>query len=43
LILVSHNLGDIRRLCDHACWIDHGNMVAQGEVNEICDRYEREA
>lgn len=43
LILVSHNIGDIRRMCNHACWIDHGNMVMQGDVNEVCDRYEKEA
>lgn len=43
LILVSHNIGDIRRLCDHACWIDHGNMVMQGEVNDVCNHYEKEA
>ena len=25
LILVSHNIDDIKRMCTHACWIDHGN------------------
>lgn len=40
LILVSHNIDDIKRMCDHACWIDHGNMVMQGEVNEVCDAYQ---
>ena len=39
LILVSHNIDDIKRLCDHAVWIDHGNLVMAGEVNEVCDKY----
>ena len=39
LILVSHNIDDIKRMCDHACWIDHGNMVMQGEAEEVCQRY----
>lgn len=39
LILVSHNIDDIKRLCDHAAWIDHGNLVMTGEVNEVCDKY----
>ena len=39
LILVSHNIDDIKRLCDHAVWIDHGNLVEAGEVNEVCDKY----
>lgn len=43
LILVSHNIDDIKRLCDHAVWIDHGNVVMAGEVNEVCDKYIHEA
>lgn len=39
LILVSHNIDDIKRLCNHAVWIDHGNLVVAGEVNEVCDSY----
>lgn len=39
LILVSHNIDDIKRLCDHAVWIDHGNLVMAGEVDEVCDSY----
>ena len=39
LIYVSHNLKEVRRLCDHAIWINKGEEVMQGEVNEICDAY----
>lgn len=43
LILVSHNIDDIKHMCTRACWIDHGSMVMQGEVNEVCDAYEAQA
>lgn len=43
LILVSHNIEDVKRLCTHAAWIDHGRLVAEGEAGEVCERYQREA
>ena len=39
LLFVSHSISQVRDLCDRAIWLDHGNIVADGEVNEICDRY----
>ena len=42
LIYVSHNLKEVRRLCDHAIWINKGEEVMQGEVNEVCDAYVQE-
>ena len=39
VLLVSHNIEQIRRLCDRVIWLDHGNVVAVGDTNEICDRY----
>lgn len=39
LLLVSHNIDDIKKLCDHAAWIDHGNLVASGNAEDICNRY----
>lgn len=39
LLLVSHNIDDIKKLCDHAAWIDHGNLVAAGNADDICNRY----
>lgn len=39
LLLVSHNIDDIKNLCDHAVWIDHGNLVAAGEAEDVCNRY----
>ena len=40
VLLVSHNLEQIRNLCDRVIWLDHGRIVAEGETQEICDRYQ---
>ena len=39
-ILVSHSLDQIRELCSKILWLDHGEQIAFGETNEICDRYQ---
>lgn len=39
LLFVSHNIEQVKKLCDHAVWIDHGNARMIGEVNEVCDAY----
>lgn len=39
LLYVSHSIDEVRRLCDHAIWIDKGIARMQGEVNEVCDAY----
>lgn len=39
LLFVSHNTEQVRSLCDHAIWLDHGEARMVGEVNEVCDAY----
>ncbi len=39
-LLVSHSIGQIRRLCNKALWLDKGKMVAFGDTKDVCDRYE---
>ena len=39
LLFVSHSLEEVRRLCDHAIWIDKGVARMAGEVNAVCDAY----
>lgn len=43
VLFVSHNLPQVRRLCDHAVIIEHGRLVAKGEVEKVCDLYEQKA
>lgn len=42
LLYVSHNIDEVKRLCDHALWIDKGVVKMQGEVNKVCDAYMKE-
>ena len=39
VLLVSHSIEQIRRLCDRVIWLDHGHVMAIGETQEVCDRY----
>lgn len=39
LLYVSHSIKEVKRLCDHAIWIDKGVGRMSGEVNEVCDAY----
>lgn len=40
LLFVSHSNAKVRKLCDHALWLDQGKMMKCGEVNDVCDAYE---
>ena len=39
LLLVSHSIDDVKTMCNHAIWIDKGNMMMQGDAQEVCDAY----
>lgn len=39
LLYVSHSIDEVKRLCDHALWIDKGVARMQGEALEVCDAY----
>ena len=41
LLYVSHSIDDVLNLCDHALWLDKGNVVMQGDVEEVCSAYMR--
>ena len=39
LLFVSHSIDSVRSLCDHALWLDKGNVRLKGEVEEDCAAY----
>lgn len=41
LLFVSHNVDQVRQLCDHALWLEKGRVQAIGEVGQVCDQYVR--
>ena len=39
LIFVSHSIDQVRELCDHPVWINKGDIMQVGPVDEVCDAY----
>lgn len=42
LLFVSHNIKTVREVCDHAIWLDKGKTRMSGDVEEVCDAYQKE-
>ncbi|MEK5240004.1 ABC transporter ATP-binding protein [Paenibacillus sp. FSL L8-0470] len=39
LILVSHSIDQVKKVCRNAAWINKGELMGVGPVNEICELY----
>ena len=39
ILLVSHDMGMIERLCNKVLWLDHGKMKKIGKTAEVCEEY----
>lgn len=39
VLMVSHSIEQIERLCKHVLWLDHGNMRMIGNMRDVCDAY----
>lgn len=39
LVIASHSQDLIKRVCTRAVWLDHGRMVMDGSVEEVCKAY----
>lgn len=39
LLFVSHSTDQVKRMCNKAIWIDHGEMKMIGDAAEVCDAY----
>ena len=42
IVLVSHEVGQIERLCDRALWLKHGTVVAYGDPTVVTGQYTTE-
>ena len=38
-VIVSHNMDQVKRLCQKALWIENSHVMGYGEVNDICTQY----
>lgn len=43
VIIVSHSIGQIERLCNRVIWLDKGNVIMDGSTQEVCDLYKEKA
>jgi homopolymeric O-antigen transport system ATP-binding protein len=41
ILLVSHDLGSVQRLCERAIWLDQGRVSASGSVRDVIAAYQR--
>jgi lipopolysaccharide transport system ATP-binding protein len=39
VILVSHSMETVRTMCDHAAWLNHGDLMAVGEASPTITQY----
>ena len=39
IVIVTHNLNSIRKLCTRAIWIKDGKVNMDGDTNEVVDKY----
>lgn len=40
LLLVSHNISDIEKMCQKAMWINRGKIVMSGDAKDVCTQYQ---
>jgi ABC-type polysaccharide/polyol phosphate transport system ATPase subunit len=39
MVMVSHDLGSLSKMCTHGIWLDHGRMVLAGPVDQVIAAY----
>lgn len=39
VLFVSHDVGSVKNLCNHAIWLEKGQMQHTGSPKEVCDLY----
>ena len=39
-VIVSHSMSQVRSLCQKAIWIENSKVMAYGDANEVCDKYQ---
>jgi ABC-type polysaccharide/polyol phosphate transport system ATPase subunit len=39
LLFVSHSAGQVQEMCDRAIWLDHGELVMEGDARSVTEAY----
>jgi ABC-2 type transport system ATP-binding protein len=40
VLFVSHNLAQVKRICNKAILLEHGQLIAKGGIEEVSDLYQ---
>lgn len=43
VLMVSHSIEQIERLCTKVVWLDKGQMIMNGETEKVCNAYKHDA
>jgi ABC-type polysaccharide/polyol phosphate transport system ATPase subunit len=41
VLMVSHSINQVKEICQHAIWLDHGEIRKQGDAEEVCNDYQK--
>ena len=39
MVFVTHSMQSVKNLCDRAIWLKDGNIIMDGNTNEVVDEY----
>lgn len=39
VLLVSHSIAQIKKICDKCIWIENGKIIMEGEATKVCNAY----
>lgn len=41
VLFVSHSLAQVKRLCNKAIILEHGQLIAKGDIDDVVEIYEK--
>ncbi len=41
MLFVSHSIEQVRAVCSHAIWLRRGRVEMEGDVDDVCDAYQK--
>jgi ABC-type polysaccharide/polyol phosphate transport system ATPase subunit len=41
-VLISHSIQAIEEICNKVIWLDHGEVMAEGEPEGVIEKYRKE-
>ena len=39
MVMVSHDLESLAKICNRGVWLDHGRMMMEGPIDEVIAAY----